>query len=197
MTLAADLAPGFADAVHDAQRTFRQVLHVLSRPGDVVEASGIATAPEPMTGTLAAVALTLLDHETSVCLCPPYDDAPIKEHLAFHTGAPVGAAQEDADFVLCSGIQIPEISALRPGTAAYPDRSATVLLAVDGFGSGGGVTLTGPGIETQTRFAVEGLDAGFWAQARRNNARYPLGVDFLFCGPGVLAGLPRSTKIAV
>ena len=197
MTLAFDLAPGFTDPVHDAQQTFRQVLHVLSRPGSTIETSGIATAPAPMTATLAAVALTLLDHETAVCLCPPFDDEQVRGYLAFHTGAPVGAAPEEADFLLCRGGQLPEISVLKPGTAEYPDRSATVLLAVDGFGEGDRVTLTGPGIETETQFAAEGLEARFWTQARRNTARYPLGVDFLFCGPGILAGLPRSTKIAV
>lgn len=192
-----DLAPGFAEPVHGAQRTFRAALDAMARPGTAVETPGIAGAPAGLGPTLAAVALTLLDHDTRVALFGPLDAPDAAHYLAFHTGAAVRNAPEAADFVLCTGRRLPDIAALEAGTPAYPDRSATLLIAVDGFGGTDHVMLSGPGIEESRRFTAEGLDAGFWAAARRNHARFPLGVDFLFCAPGAVAGLPRSTRIAV
>ena len=196
MRPAVDLAPGFAEPVHGAQQTFRDLLNALACPGAPVETVGVDAAPAPLSPTLAAAALTLLDHETRVALCPPLDRAGVPDYLAFHTGADLGAALGEADFVLAVADALPDIAALKVGTAEYPDRSATLLIGVDGFGGGERVTLSGPGIEETRDFAVDGLDAAFWAAARRNHARYPLGVDFIFCGPGAVAGLPRSAAIA-
>ncbi len=195
MQPAADIAPGFDDPVHGAQRTFRAVLAALSRPGTLQPLTGVAGAPLP--STLAAAALMLLDHDTPVWLSPSLRTDAARRFLAFHAGAPVASTPADAAFVLCAAPQeIPDIETLSQGTPDYPDASATLLIAVAGFDQGETVTLSGPGIEGTQAFQAAGLDADFWRAARRNAARYPLGVDFLFCGPGAVAGLPRSTRIA-
>ena len=58
---------GFADPVRDAQSVFRTVMMALARPGTIGDlAAGPVTPPAPLTPELAAVALTLCDHETPV-----------------------------------------------------------------------------------------------------------------------------------
>ena len=196
MSLAPSLAPGFDDPVDGAQTAFRATLQALSRPGDIVPLQGIEKAPGPLTPALAAVALTLLDHETGVFLAPPFDDPVVGDFLTFHTGARILDAAGPADFLICrTGTEFPVLDHLKQGTADYPDRSATLLVAVDEFGTGEGVTLSGPGIDGETEFSAAPLDDAFWVAARRNHVRYPLGVDFLLCAPHAVAGLPRSTRI--
>ena len=198
MTMTNDLSPGFDEPVDGAQQAFRAVLDALSRPGIPVPLSGIAAAPQPVGPTLAATALTLLDHETSVYLAPPLDVEAVKRYIAFHTGAPIVNEPADADFVIALAHRdMPDILTLKTGCAEYPDQSATVLLGVCDFGSGDKVRLSGPGIAETQEFSPGDLDAGFWVTARQNHARFPLGVDFILCGPESVAGLPRSTSIAV
>lgn len=193
-----ELAAGFDDPVHGAQRCFRAVLAALARPGTVHALQGIGDAPPPLTPSLAAVALTLLDHGTPIGLCSSLRIPAVQNFLTFHTGAPLMDGAQSASFVLCaSPNEMPALDELNPGTPDYPDSSSTLLLAVTGFEAGKVVTLTGPGIEREQSFQASGLDAEFWRSARRNSTRYPLGIDFLFCGADAVAGLPRSTKIKV
>jgi alpha-D-ribose 1-methylphosphonate 5-triphosphate synthase subunit PhnH len=59
------VARGFADPVLDSQSVFRTVMMALARPGTIAElATGQLLPPAPLTPELAAVALTLCDHET-------------------------------------------------------------------------------------------------------------------------------------
>lgn len=198
MTLAADLAVGFDDPVFGTQETFRVVLNAFSQPGTTFPVKSRLSPPDLLSPTLAAAALTLVDHETSVYLSTPLNCEGVLRFIAFHTGAPIVNSAEDADFILgIAGRELPDLMALKSGTSEYPDQSATLLLDVGGFGSGESVSLSGPGIDGKTTFAAAGLDHDFWTMARRNSTRFPLGVDFLFCSPDALAGLPRSTLIAV
>jgi len=198
MMPATELAAGFTEPVHGAQKTFRAILDALARPGKWMPVAGIDHAPEPLTGTLAATALTLLDQETAAHLVSPLNGERVSDYLAFHTGAHMLEESEQANFILCiAGENLPDFDRLATGTADYPDRSATLLIAVEGFDDGLEVTLSGPGIETAMTFAASGLGPEFWSAAKRNSNRYPLGIDFLFCSPAAVAGLPRSTRIGV
>lgn len=198
MSLAMELAPGFEEPVHGSQRTFRAVLDALAHPGTLTPLEGLPSPPAPLNGTLAAVVLTLLDHEVAAYLGPRLDHEDVRRYIAFHTGAPIVSEACEADFLLANaGESLPDIGELKAGTAEYPDRSATLLIGVPAFGDGDPVTLSGPGIAHRTPFSAAGLGSNFWVAARRNHARFPLGVDFVFCGQDAIAGLPRSTDIAV
>ena len=84
------LDAGFADPVLGAQSTFRAVMEALSRPGTAQPIAFPATPPIPLTAELAAVALTLFDHDTAVWLDPALMELDaVCTWLAFHTGAPV------------------------------------------------------------------------------------------------------------
>ncbi len=194
---ASTLSGGFAEPVLDAQRAFRAVMQAMARPGTVQPLGVLPRPPAPLTPELAAVALTLIDHETPVWLGSPLRDLDeVRRWLAFHTGAPVVDAPEEADFAFAASPQgLPALSAFRQGTAEYPDLGATVVLGLPSLAGGVPVRLAGPGIAREAAFAPEGLAPGWWRERIAMRDAFPLGVDLVFCARGHVAGLPRSTRI--
>ncbi|MCJ2102768.1 phosphonate C-P lyase system protein PhnH [Methylobacterium sp. E-046] len=195
------LAPGLADPVHDAQGTFRAVMDVLARPGQVRAltpglAAGLAP-PEPLTLELAAVALTLTDADTPVWLDAALAAVPaVAAYLRFHTGAPLTDDPARAAFALIRDpARCPPLSRFAPGTPAYPDTSTTLVLALDTLIPGTGLRLSGPGIRGEARMALAPLPETFATQLAANRADFPLGVDLILSAPGRVAGLPRSTVV--
>lgn len=184
-----DLLPGFADPVLDAQATFRAVLDAMAHPGRVCRA---APAPHvrPLCASAGAVLLTLADHETPLWLDP--DAAAAREWVAFHSGAPI-AERESAMFLMA--LSLPDLSALRTGTDEAPESSATVVLQVEGFGSGGRFRLAGPGLREPDVIAIEGLPSRFAELWQQNHALFPRGVDLILCAGDTLMALPRSVSV--
>ncbi|ACL59084.1 phosphonate C-P lyase system protein PhnH [Methylobacterium nodulans] len=191
------LAPGLSDPVHDGQAVFRAVMDALARPGRI-QAMAIALAPPPpLTPELAAVALALTDADAPVWLDPALAaQAEVAQFLRFHTGAPIVAESEAAAFALIADpARCPDFSRFAQGEPAYPDRSATLVMAVEALAEAGGVILEGPGIRGQARLSASPLPADFVARMGRNRAAFPLGIDLLLTAPGRIAGLPRSTRV--
>lgn len=187
---------GFADLVLGAQNVFRAVMNALARPGTVQSIASDAAPPAPLTPELGAVALTLCDHDTLVWLDPVLaaNEAVVK-WLAFHCGAPLTSDIGEAAFALATDAsQLPRLEAFGQGTDEYPDRSTTVVLAVDTAKQA--VTLKGPGIRDQltTELPLPGGD--FLDQWAENRTRFPRGVDLLLVRDGTVVGLPRTTRIS-
>lgn len=68
------------------------------------------------------------------------------EFLRFHTGAPITRDPAEAAFALIAdAAACPDFASFAQGTPAYPDRSATLVLAVTDL-SNDGWRLDGPGI---------------------------------------------------
>lgn len=188
------ITPGFGDPVHEAQRTFRALLKALALPGQIQHLTGLEDAPSELGPQGAAILLTLADYETPIWLSPLANTESVRAFLGFHSGAPLTLDPGKATFVFCAYPQeIPALEILHLGDEDYPDRGATVVMRTGNFNKTYG--LKGPGIQTKTDFGAEGLDEDFWTLARENHALFPRGVDFLFAGPGRIAGLPRSTRI--
>ncbi|MDD7911784.1 phosphonate C-P lyase system protein PhnH [Pseudovibrio exalbescens] len=193
-------APGLKNPVHDAQKIFKVAMNALARPGSLQEMPELGLeVPAPLTQTVAALALTLLDYDTPVYLDPALaQEVDVVDYLRFHTGAPIVALASDAAFALISDpAKMSAISGFAVGTDEYPDRSTTLLIAVDDMTNTSGATLSGPGIKTETEFDAAPLSPAFWPQMIANQTLYPLGVDVLFASPTHVAGLPRSSKISM
>lgn len=191
---------GFADPVFDAQAVFRRLLDALARPGTVADLDrpGLV-APPGLPKAAAAVLLALADRDTPVWLAGGKAHA-AAPWLAFHSGAPVTEAAETATFAVLDGAApSPALAAFPAGEERYPDRSATLIVvcdSLDGGAPGDQVRLTGPGIRDAVTVAPAGLRPGFWAEARANAERSPLGVDLILVAGSAILGLPRSTRIA-
>ena len=184
---------GFQNPVHDAQRIFRTLLTALSEPGRILPLEPCCAPPAGLDPAAAAVILALCDGDTPLWLSPCFADA--ADFFRFHTGAPIVADPGAALFALAGASERPSLSALFPGTADYPDRAATLVLAVDRIEGYRGWRLSGPGIPGQRMMLAGPLDAAFAEEWRQNRQRFPLGVDVLFTAGNQVAGLPRSTMM--
>jgi alpha-D-ribose 1-methylphosphonate 5-triphosphate synthase subunit PhnH len=197
---ATPLAAGFPDPVHDAQGCFRAIMNAMARPGTRQPVSaGSLTPPAPLTPVAAAVALTLFDYDTPVWLDRMLmSSEAVKTFLRFHTGAPIVSEPVEAAFALVGAPEcmIP-LASFNQGTAEYPDRSTTVILAGQTGQNAQAVTLSGPGIRDSAHFGTGPVPKVFWEQVIANNRQFPRGVDLLFAGAAEVAGLPRSTTVTL
>ena len=193
--LAASPAPGFADAVHDTQHVFRQLLDAFTHPGRVILLPQRLAALDALFPSCAALALTLFDHGTPVHLDPVLDIAAVRDFLRFHCGAPLVEAPREAGFALIGNAAALDLAAFAPGDAERPERSTTVIIQVPGFLHGKPIRLVGPGVATTTSLVVDGLDGRFWQQWQENGALYPGGVDVVLAAPEAIAVLPRAVGV--
>ncbi|WP_027235347.1 phosphonate C-P lyase system protein PhnH [Leisingera caerulea] len=180
-------AGGFSNPPVDAAHAFRAAMNAMARPGQVQDITG-AAPPDGISVAAGSLLLTLCDPETGVYLAPGTDSGALRGWLAFHTGAPVVAA-EQADFALGSWEALMPLDRFRIGTPEYPDRSATLIVETPGFAAPN-VVLSGPGIKDKARMQLPELTA-----FQNNTALYPLGMDFFFTAGAQVAALPRSTRI--
>lgn len=180
-TLAATPVPDAFESRTNA--TFEALMGALSRPGTV----HTLPSPDPL-----GIAEALLDRECRV-FC---EDAALSAQIAALGAALVPVALADHCFLGLEGATgLAQLAQVPVGSDLYPDAGATVIAAAR-FGSGQRLRLTGPGIETATEIALEGMAPGLWP-LRASRCRYPAGFDlFLLCGAQVI-GLPRSTQIEV
>lgn len=188
------LAPGLADPVHHAQQVFRALLDVMARPGRIGRID-VLPPRVPLPPALALALLALADETTPVWWQRHAVATAMAPYLRFHTGAPSAAAPAQAVFaVIDDPIGMPAFSEFPQGTAAAPDRSATLLIEVQGLDGGAAVEWHGPGIAGSSTMQIAGLPADFWSRWNENHAAFPQGVDaLLFCGERVV-GLPRTTR---
>lgn len=199
MTLAFDTArlePGFADPVFDSQAVFRSVLNVMAYPGRVERLTQLPGAVGGLDRAAAAVALTLCDLDTPLWLDAAAATEAVVTYLRFHCGAPLIDDPAKARFaVVGDAAAMPRLAAFAIGEDCYPDRSATLIIAVPSLDDGPARQWSGPGIPGERRVAVAGLPAWFWDDWVFNGGLYPMGVDVVFvCGDTVM-GLPRGITV--
>ena len=190
---------GFAEPVFGAQATFGALMDALANPGQPQALAAPLEAPAGLALELAAVALTLCDHDTNVWLEPDLMEAePILAWMRFHTAAPLTTDPSRAAFAFVSSADgLPRLDQFALGTDEYPDRSTTIALSVPSLTGGNELVLRGPGVNDHWHIAPQGLPADFLAQWTDNRALFPRGVDLLLVSGGQVLGLPRTTRISM
>lgn len=187
---------GFADPVVESQEVFRLVLDAMSHPGRVV-AVPPGVAADTMSGfsdAAAALALTLLDHETPVWLDVALPGA--GDFIRFHCGAPLVGTPSASRFGFAADLgSLPQLADFDLGSADFPERSTTLVIEVPELLEAPGLRLRGPGIRALAHLRVGGLPAGFWT-ARADLAKlFPLGIDLVLTCGRRLAAVPRTTTV--
>jgi alpha-D-ribose 1-methylphosphonate 5-triphosphate synthase subunit PhnH len=181
------ISGGFQDPARDAARGFRAAMRAMARPGTIEQTLG-AVPPAPLSAASGALILILCDGDTPVYLAPSHNTEPVRDWITFHTGAPFCAAPE-AHFAVGCWDALQPLNTYPIGTPEYPDRSATLIVAVEAL-EPQGAQLSGPGIETVAELSLPDL-----APFQSNRALFPLGLDFYFTSGDRLAALPRSTTV--
>ena len=174
---------GFGDAARDSQAVFHAAMMAMARPGSI-HALGVALdPPAPLDPAAAALCLALCDFETPVFLDGPLAVVPaVADYLRFHTGAPIVARAREAAFAFISDLSaLPPYEAFARGTLEYPDRSATLVIQVEGLADTGGWQLAGPGVAGSAHLAVTPDLPGFLARCAESHGLFPRGVDIYFC----------------
>lgn len=189
------VAHAFTNPVFDAQRVFRAAMNALSRPGTPQTIDCDLAPPPSLPAELAALALTLADHETPIWLDAALAGSrEVADYLRFHTGAPITINPRDAHFALISDPALcPSLHSFALGTPDYPDRSTTLFVHTNRIATEGGLTLRGPGIRGTATITIDPLPPAFSREWTDNRALFPCGVDVLFTANGLVAGLPRTT----
>lgn len=136
----------FSQPVFDMQRVFRVVLDAMSRPARLCRLPVFPqSVPDGLSPVLADLALTLCDGESPLWLSPGLRKDETTTWLRFHCGCPIVEEADKAAFALVADAsELPPLSAFAQGVPAYPDRSATVLLAGLAFDAGTRFRGSGP-----------------------------------------------------
>lgn len=188
------LSAGFTDTVLQSQASFHAVMHAMARPGEIRAIAGVATAPSPLHPVMAAVALTLLDFETTLWCGGAGERA--EAWLKFHTGTRLTSAPAQADFALILDTDaMPAPSEWKLGTDVFPDRSTTLVIPVTRFEAGPAFRFAGPGIETSRDVRIDGLPQRLITGWAGNRALFPRGIDVILAGPDAVICLPRTLHI--
>jgi len=189
------------DPIHDTQAIFRTTLDAMSWPGSVRQIP-VSARDAPGNPWVAALLITLVDHETTLAVMPGVESEAIETFVRQRTSV-LGATPADAAFVLA------EVSALDPelplqtrrGSLEYPDDGATIVIwtaaSID-CGLSQRLRLAGPGVPERLETRVPRMPAGFFDARAEAVGAYPSGIDILFVdGDGRLIALPRSTSVTV
>lgn len=177
---------------------FRAILGSFSKPAVSTSIVKVQSAPSPLLPTTAAIALTLFDYQTPIWLSAELNTDAVRKFLRFQTGAPLTADPAAASFAIVALAETQnEWPNFNLGSHEYPDRSTTVILQVPSLTTGDAVRVSGPGLKDPVDFHVAKSTPDFWQHIQMNNSLFPIGNDFMFASPNVIAALPRSASIAM
>ncbi len=196
------------DIVHDSQQLYRKLLDSMARPGKInkVQATeGQFTGCEGIRPSMLAIALTLLDRESSFYVRSPLAKA-FSQYVKWKTFSKE-ALLANAQFIFIqdklSNQDIMKLAQeVNVGTLHDPHEGATIIIDVQSLdtssnnGTGIRFSLTGPGIKTQRSCVIDGIDIAWFEARERRNAEFPLGFDLILVSTdGAILSIPRTTHI--
>lgn len=190
------------DMVHDLQRAYCKTLDSMSRPGVISNFRNLADKMEMQTGCFDAtlvLVLMLLNTEVKFCVCSNRE-AEMAKLINQLTYAKVTEVENANYIFVLKDAQPEELErALRlsyPGDLRDPHKAATIIIEADALSNERDLTLTGPGIETESYIKVAITD--HWVDLRADkNSEYPMGIDLIFTDRDAnIVCLPRTTQIS-
>ena len=178
------------------QRSFRQLLTCMSRPGTLGLLPVQSVAGE-WGGAVSALE-ALVDHEVTFCVWPERTE--LSDVVLRQTGSRL-APLDLADYVLCDAAHLAEaLRRSKDGTLEYPDHGATIVCLASGISAvecaWQPVVLSGPGIKDTNCIWLEGIDIAAFDAFCKRNSQPPLGADLVLVAPGgEVCCLPRYTRL--
>jgi alpha-D-ribose 1-methylphosphonate 5-triphosphate synthase subunit PhnH len=172
------------------------MLHAISNPGEIVNIKNHAEKIRDDYEHLLALALTLLDKETSYCVS---DNEMLDMLLGQSTYA--NHKDENADYIFvsekCTEEKINDVlSKSSPGTLVDPHKSSTLIIYSDRLEDHVSLCLSGPGIKNSKTIEVSDYLKQWISKRDLIEYEYPLGVDLFFITKeGKLLSIPRRVKM--
>lgn len=171
------------DALFDAQRHFRVLLDAMARPGTICSLNDVRLSPPGFYVATALIGFALMD--TNVKFYIDWKDARADSYFTVNTAAQAAQA-EQADFLFVKGNKYSDVVAkAKVGEYAYPENGATVIIEVEQLSAepeaaAHCITLKGPGVNSQAKVYVQGLQLDFLKDIKEKNVEFPVGVDAIF-----------------
>ena len=171
------------------QKIFKQLVQVISRPGEIAELDEVLGGERAAMGVLS----TLVDRMVSVAdpdgAIPP-GAWPLLEARS--------AVVSDADYVVVNGKKPPGRDfEPRLGELSHPERGSTIIVEIDRLGAdeGARLELRGPGVRDTCSVCCAGLDVA-WIECRRCwVSHFPLGIDLFVTDATRVLAIPRTTQV--
>ncbi|MCL2140687.1 MAG: phosphonate C-P lyase system protein PhnH [Dehalococcoidia bacterium] len=183
------------DIVFDSQQVFRLILEAMSNPTRTVSIKEYAGKLYGEQDVFLAVAMTLLDNETSFSTCGSHSLSDEIASLTLAKNGKVGVA----DFVfVCDPIDIKSvIEEAKCGTLADPHKSAAVIIRNDSEPDCR-MNFSGPGIDGHITVGVSGLVKEAITVRDAQCYEYPQGIDLIFISSeGEFFAIPRLIRAEV
>lgn len=202
------LVAGLATPINASQVIFRSALKAMSEPGTIVDIEHNHGAGDLSPGTYA-LALSLLDQQTTLYLSAALKNETVCKNLQFHTDVQLVNDPQSAMFVIANADQITEFCCFNKGTDESPEMSCSLVLQaqtltnstaqVEGSDNENStlLRLEGPGIESVKYIAIAKLSTQLIEYLTERPDAFPRGLDFYFVSDKQLLCLPRTTKVSV
>ena len=184
--------------VHDTQQTYRKLVTSMSRPGTISTVIGEIEHPIPCHYATFLTILTLLDAEVSFHVIS--DKQEMSKTISDYTLAKETSI-EVADFIIVPNgsneeAVVEAMKKCKVGTLEDPQNSATWIVEQNMISVTGTMTLTGPGIKTETSLHLD-FPPELLEMRNRRVQEFPLGTDMIFTDPVSLACIPRTTNVSL
>src|SRR6201995_2866249 len=198
MTTIAELPAGFADKVLSAQSTFSSVMEAMARPGSLQRVTAAVGTPPPMMRGVAAIALTLFDHDTPIWRDEKMSETiEVARWLKFRSGAPVVTDPAISAFALIADAgALPDLDGFALGSNEYPDRSTTLVLQVASLTEGPAYELRGPGIDGSAVLNASFAPKDLFDRLAINATLFPRGIDVVLVADDAIVAIPPTTRLA-
>ncbi|MBN2509701.1 MAG: phosphonate C-P lyase system protein PhnH [Spirochaetales bacterium] len=193
------------DRVFDAQKSFMCLMQAFTFPGrlSALEPRSFLMDLDRTYVFAGSIISTLCDNETRLGFSPAVDETQAETLLRISSAR--GGEKESMQFCLFLGSSYDSsILELKRGTLEYPESSATAIILVERLfpevtdGADIVVDVSGPGVNGNCRFCVEGLDVRYIKDREELNDVYPMGIDYLLCDrDGMVCGLPRTAVCSI
>ena len=124
----AELESAF-DQVFTSQQIYRLLLEAMARPGRILALPKLEIdPPEGLSRSIAGLAFTLIDQETTFAVLP--DHPSWSRYLYLNTGSR-SAELSRAEFIIMDGsVDLPSLMEVNRGDLLFPDRGATLMIMV-------------------------------------------------------------------
>ncbi|WP_231710845.1 phosphonate C-P lyase system protein PhnH [Gracilibacillus suaedae] len=193
------------DQIHDLQQVYRNILHSMSRPGNISKLNSITKKLKeefPCNHAFFLSALTFLDAEVTFhVIANEVKKERLTEIISSYTMSKTDTVDQ-ADFILmlqdAPEYQIEQaFIECKVGNLRDPQLSATWILESDLLSNSAGLSLSGPGINGVQQLQT-GLSPSFWQKRNEKVKEYPLGIDVILADfSSQVACIPRTTSVMI